>query len=281
VERDVAAARAKARTAKTQRGRQTHLFGRGLVSERDLEVARRDAAQAEAGARAARAKLDAAEAEVRGLRATRSGKARDLGAKLAEARGKVAKAKAQLNAAEAKLAGAKRALARQDNLLVKAPRSGMLTHVRAGESAAFVKQGEPLAEVVPQGDRRAVELFVSGNDAPLIVPGQNVRLQFEGWPAIQFGGWPDAAIGTFQGRVAFVGAEATPAGRFRVVAVPTKEADWPDEDVLRQGNRVNGWVLLERVALGYELWRQLNGFPPDLPPEAAKASGVKKKKKLK
>jgi hypothetical protein len=28
---------------------------------------------------------------------------------------------------------------------------------------------------------------------------------------------------------------------------------------------VSGWILLDRVRLGYELWRQFNGFPPRLP----------------
>lgn len=25
-----------------------------------------------------------------------------------------------------------------------------------------------------------------------------------------------------------------------------------------------GWIVLDRVSLGFEIWRQLNGFPPSL-----------------
>jgi len=28
--------------------------------------------------------------------------------------------------------------------------------------------------------------------------------------------------------------------------------------------RANGWVLLNQVTLGFELWRKLNGFPPSV-----------------
>ena len=41
-----------------------------------------------------------------------------------------------------------------------------------------------------------------------------------------------------------------------------REDGRPDNRYLRQGVRANGWVLLKQVPLGYEIWRQLNGFPP-------------------
>jgi len=48
--------------------------------------------------------------------------------------------------------------------------------------------------------------------------------------------------------------------------------DWPDAKFLRQGNQVVGWVFLNRVPLGYEIWRRLNGFPPVLPPTSKESS---------
>jgi hypothetical protein len=199
--------------------------------------------------------------------------ARNLGA-----REDLASARAKLASYQGDLARVERALARQRSLLVRAPRAGMLTRVRARERSAFVKQGEILAVLVPDTQRRAVELMVSGVDAPLVVRGQRVQLQFEGWPAIQFGGWPEAAVGTFSGEVAFVEAGASPQGRFRAVVVPTNESDWPPAAVLRQGNLANGWVLLNEVSLGYELWRRLNGFPADLPSDTARIAGIKAKR---
>jgi membrane fusion protein, adhesin transport system len=88
-------------------------------------------------------------------------------------------------------------------------------------------------------------------------------VQFEGWPAVQFSGWPSAAIGTYGGKVAFVDPHDDGKGRFRVVVVPDGSRPWPSRQYLRQGTRAIGWVLLGRVKLGYEVWRQFNGFPPE------------------
>ena len=120
---------------------------------------------------------------------------------------------------------------------------------------------------------------MSGNDAPLIAAGRQVRMQFEGYPALQFSGWPDAAMGTFGGVVSFVDARAEVDGRFRVVIKQDPDAEpWPPREALRQGSRVQGWVLLDTVSLGYEIWRQLNGFPPSVTDDAKKSMAAGKKK---
>lgn len=107
------------------------------------------------------------------------------------------------------------------------------------------------------------ELQIDGNDFPLVRVGDPVRLQFEGWPAVQFVGWPSVAVGTFGGRVFLVDPTANDKGEFRVLVEPDPNAPpWPDQQYLRQFVRTQGWVLLNRVTIGWELWRQLNGFPP-------------------
>jgi hypothetical protein len=133
--------------------------------------------------------------------------------------------------------------------------------------------------LVPTTRERAAEVYISGNDMPLISDGASVRLQFEGWPALQFSGWPQVAVGTFPGRVTVLDASDDGQGRFRVLVVPEQQSDWPEARFLRQGVRVNAWVQLGRVSLGYELWRLFNGFPaslPEAPSSGAKgASGLK------
>jgi hypothetical protein len=95
-----------------------------------------------------------------------------------------------------------------------------------------------------------------------------VRLQFEGWPAVQFVGWPSVAVGTFGGRVYLVDPTTNDRGQFRILVEPDPEdGPWPDQEYLRQGVRAQGWVLLNRVSVGWELWRNLNGFPPAREPE--------------
>lgn len=153
-------------------------------------------------------------------------------------------------------------LARQETQLIKAPRDGYILRRMTGQESVFVKAGTSIAVLVPDTASRAVELWVHGIDAPLIEPGQTARLQFEGWPAIQFSGWPSVAVGTFGGQVAVVDAAGTgQQGLFRVIVVPAPHEAWPEARYLRQGVRVNGWILLSRVKLGFELWRRFNGFP--------------------
>lgn len=173
---------------------------------------------------------------------------------------------------------------------VKAPCDGTVFRVsaNAGQGGQLVKEGDELAVIVPDSTDPVVELMIDGVDAPLIAAfiqqtgrGPHVRLQFEGWPAVQFTGWPSVATGTFGGRVRQMDPTDDGFGRFRVIVEPEQlfeEDRWPEGIYLRQGNQAVGWVFLNRVTLGYELWRQFNGFPPVVapkPPEKDKKDGGK------
>lgn len=155
-------------------------------------------------------------------------------------------------------------LSRQSNQLIRSPRAGIISSIKIAQGLEILKQGDLIAVVVPHTKQRSVELYVQGQDLPLLSVGRHVRLQFEGWPAVQFSGWPSIAIGTFGGEVAVIDPVGTPEGTFRILVLPEKVSDWPDETYLRQGIRVYGWILLDQVKLGFELWRQLNGFPPTI-----------------
>ena len=183
-----------------------------------------------------------------------------------EMRGRVAEAQGALTRSETNLA-------RQSEQLVTAPRDGFIQSINAGDAATFVSAGEVLATFVPEAQTRVVEVFVDGRDVALIQPGEEARVEFEGWPAVQFSGWPSVAIGTFPGVVALVDQVAQPDGRFRVVIAEDSGAEqkWPEERYARFGTVVRAWVLLETVPVGFELWRQLNNFPPQVPPSAATA----------
>lgn len=178
-----------------------------------------------------------------------------------EMRGRVAEAQGALTRSETNLA-------RQSEQLVTAPRDGFIQSINAGDAATFVSAGEALATFVPKAQTRVVEVFVDGRDVALIQPGEEARVEFEGWPAVQFSGWPSVAIGTFPGVVAIVDQVAQPDGRFRVVIAEDSGAEqkWPEERFARYGTVVRAWVLLETVPVGFELWRQLNNFPPQVPP---------------
>ena len=158
-------------------------------------------------------------------------------------------------------------LSRQSVQIVRAPRDGVILRVFAGDAATFVRAGDVVATFVPDNADRAVEMFIDGRDVALVRPGARVRLQFEGWPVVQFSGWPSIAVGTFGGEVAAVDPSAQANGRFRVLVTedPDAETPWPDQRFVRFGSSARGWVLLETVAVGYEIWRRMNNFPAELP----------------
>lgn len=183
--------------------------------------------------------------------------------------------KASEASASAEVIKAETAVSRQLTQRVVAPRDGTILKIFGGDTSTYVKEGEVLVSFAPDPGRRAVELFVNGLDAVLVAPGREVRLSFEGWPAVQFSGWPSVAVGTFPGVVQFVDPAVSVNGRFRIVVVEKPGEPWPDERFLRLGGRAQGWVLLNEVRLGFEIWRQLNYFPPE-PTPAVTGSGAAK-----
>jgi hypothetical protein len=154
-------------------------------------------------------------------------------------------------------------LSRQSSQVVQATRDGQIMRIYYPEGGALIKQGATLATLAPTTTNKVVELLIKGNDLPLLSEGRSVRLQFEGWPAIQFSGWPSVAVGTFSGTVKNIDPSDNGKGYFRIFVKPdSSQTKWPEGHYLRQGVRVKGWVLLESVPLGYEMWRVFNGFPP-------------------
>lgn len=173
----------------------------------------------------------------------------DQSAKLAESRGKLNRIQVSLS--------------RQGEQIVRAPRDGRVQSLNAAAGGTLVSAGAELATLTPEGNtERVVELMVDGRDIALVRPGRRVRLEFEGWPAIQFSGWPSVAWGLFDGRVRSVDPSALPTGLFRVLIEPMPGTQtWPSDRFVRLGAKARGWVQGETVSVGYELWRQLNDFP--------------------
>lgn len=264
----IAAEKITAETAELNYQRTEVLASKGLVSTRDMELATlaRDSSAAN---------LSAAEANL-----TRT--EREMEASISNIR-------ANRGTAQGDVAGAEREMASIDSMVnqnlqqvIESPRDGIVLSVTATDGT-FLRPGSPICVVIPETESRFVELLLDGNDIPLvtarqthddgsITEGSPVRLQFEGWPAIQFIGWPSVAVGTFGGEVIFVDATDDGMGMFRIVVAPKPDVivkqgierveNWPGNRWLRQGVRAKGWVLLQQVPLWKEIWRQLNGFPP-------------------
>ncbi|OAI27015.1 MULTISPECIES: HlyD family secretion protein [Methylomonas] len=265
----IASARATLDAASLQRERLQRLLGDGLVSQREFELAERDGVVAGRGLNSAQASLEGALAEQRAAEAEIGRIRADAQARIDSASAAANKTQSELEDGRASLLKAEVDVSRQQSQSITAPRDGSVLRLLANPQSDLVRQGDPLLVLVPDRDVKAVELWVDGNDAALITPGRHARLQFEGWPALQFAGWPEVAVGTFGGSVAFVDASDDGKGKFRVLVIPDPaDREWPSERFLRQGVRVKGWILLNRVTMAYELWRQLNAFPPQLTVEA-------------
>lgn len=151
---------------------------------------------------------------------------------------------------------------RNDLYYIRATRSGLVNRMLKAGLGETIKEGEELVSVMPKIYDKAVEMFVAPIDLPLVHKGEKVRIQFDGWPVIIFSGWPNASYGTYGGVVFAIENFMSTNGKYRVLLIqdPDDQA-WPDE--LRVGSGTNTIALLEDVPIWYELWRQINGFPPN------------------
>ena len=275
-----------AKTAQQQYDRIKVLYEdeRGLVSQRDYELAllERDRAHAE---------WMNAQAELQGVEP-------DGKSKIQSTRASLESARSDLESAEQSLQSLIIQVNQTQRQMVVAPRDGTVQQVQVTEGT-YLKEKSPLCTIIPETSKRLAEIYVRGNDMPLLVarhinekgenvPGSSVRVQFEGWPAVQFMGWPSVARGTFGGEVIMIDPASDSRGKFRVLVAPNPEVNalwsddpsigqdgWPGTKWLRQGVRANGWVLLRRVPLWFEIWRQLNGFPPSLAPSNSASADTK------
>ena len=186
---------------------------------------------------------------------------------------KIAKAEGDAFSAISDAAGTEAEVAKLRNLYanydarnklyyVRAPQNGQITKAKKAGIGEMMKEGDMLVEIVPNEVEHAVQLYIDPMDLPLISKGQKVRFIFDGFPAIVFSGWPKGSIGTFGGRVAAIETNVSANGKFRVLI---KEDDpnrpWPKQ--LRMGGGAKGIALLKDVRVYYELWRIINGFPPE------------------
>lgn len=262
----VSSANATLEAASIQLQRLQRLLDDGLVSRRDVEVAQRDEIIAKRNLNSSNAQLQSALAEVKSAKADITQISAETDAKLDSTSAVINKIKGELAETENSLTKAEINLSRQNMQRIVAPRSGTIFQLPVNSQSRIIKKGDPLLVIVPDADKRAVELWVDGRDAPLVYKGVEVRLEFEGWPAIQVPGWADVNVGTFIGEVAFVDPTDNGNGKFRVMILPKPDTPkWPSTQFLRQGVMARGWLLLEEVSIGYELWRILNSFPPKIP----------------
>ncbi|TBW26780.1 HlyD family secretion protein [Gramella sp. KN1008] len=155
---------------------------------------------------------------------------------------------------------------------IRAPQDGYINKALVGGIGETFKEGEKLVSIMPANYDLAVETYVKPLDLPLLHVGEKVRVRFDGWPAIVFSGWPNISYGTYGAEIVAIENYISENGKYRVLLAPDPDGQpWPN--ALRVGSGANTLALLEDVPIWYEIWRHLNGFPPNYySPESEKTA---------
>lgn len=258
-----------------QYNRTAQLFERGIKSRADVEEKRMKVQEARAKYISAQNKVEASRNELVNARLelstvryeynqkvakAESDKFSTLSAKY-DAEGSVNKLRIQASNYEQ----------RSHFYFILAPQDGFITKTIKPGIGETVKEGEGIVTIMPADYELAVELFIKPMDLPLVSTGQEVRFIFDGWPAFIFSGWPGQSFGTYSGTVVAIDNMISANGLYRILAAPRKDSEaWPE--ALRVGSGAQGIALLNNVPLWYEIWRKLNGFPPDYYDEGVDAA---------
>lgn len=281
---DLEATRLNTEIARDQYERMEELYAQGLKSLTDLENRRATFQQAQAKLLSAENQLLAsrndvinAEVELNAIQA----KLQDDLAKASSERFTALSGRFEAEAGVAKLENEYSNYERRTDLyILRAPQAGYITEILAAGLGETLSAGEQVVTIVPSEYQLAVEIFVRPIDLPLLNLGQQVNIQFDGWPSIVFSGWPNTSYGTYSGEVVAIDRAINAKGDYRVMVQPDPQDEaWPE--ALRIGSGATALVLLKDVPIWYELWRKINGFPPDLyAPDAATAPAAPPKIKV-
>lgn len=251
--------------AMAQLARQQALYDQGLKSLTDLEARRMKQQEAEAKLTSAVNKLATSRNELANALLDQSTIASEFADKLAKVNSDRFSAESGAATTQGEVAKLRNTLAnyeaRAGFRYLRAPQAGRVTKALQGGIGETVKEGSPILTIVPEETALAIEFYIAPMDLPLIHLGNEVRFLFDGWPAIVFSGWPAVTYGTFPGEVVAIDPVISDNGKYRVLVSERADEPWPE--ALRAGGGARGIALLKTVPVWYEVWRQLNGFPPD------------------
>jgi multidrug efflux pump subunit AcrA (membrane-fusion protein) len=264
----VTAAKIAVDTAELNVDRHRQLAEQGLVSQRELELTIQAAIASKADLQGAEASLKAAQQAMRSLAFSRDQVSADVLQRLLDAEASRAGAFAEAARATDQLADVSLRLSnltqRRIASRIYAPIDGTVVRMAEVGIGETVRPGDKLVRISPRTADKAAELWADGIDSPLLNVGRKVRLLFYGIPAIPLPAWPELMAGTYGGIIKVVDQVDDGKGNFRFWVVPDPEdRPWPEQSHVRQGTKVMGWVILNRVPLWYEMWRRFNLFPPD------------------
>lgn len=246
--------------------RQKVMYDSGLASLVQLEQRNQAFQESSAKKISAEIKFNNAKQEYSRLRIERNGEMQSYMEKISKAEGDRFQSLSQIQTGEGEIAKLQNQYSnyniRSGLYTIRAPQAGQIVKAQKAGIGEMLKEGDMIVEIVPVNIDYAIEMFVRPVDLPLLEKGQHVRLLFDGFPAIVFSGWPQASYGTFVGSIAAVETSVSDNGKFRVlIKEDSSFKPWPKE--LSMGTGAQGIALLKDVPIWYELWRNINGFPPE------------------
>lgn len=252
------------KTAEEQLKRYEELLSKGVISKTDLENRRIKVQEALAKKTSSDNKFMSTKNELLNAEIDLNTVQQDYQEKLMKAESDKFSALSSLYEGEGSLTKLQNQLAnysmRKGFYYVLAPQDGYITKAYVQGIGEIIKEGDALCSIVPDQSEQAIEMYINPIDLPLIQKGQTMQLVFDGWPAFIFSGWPGISYGTYKAEIVAFDKVLSDNGKFRVLAKNTG-APWPE--AIQIGSGVKGFALLNNVPLVYELWRQINGFPPE------------------
>lgn len=252
-------------TARQRLKRQEDMYNQGLISLTDLETRRLKLQETKAKAIEQENKYGLSVNKYINTLIEQDQVISEFAEKISDVKSKRSSAGSELYDGLGEMSKMKNQLAnyelRQEFYYVMAPRDGYITQAIQAGIGENIKENTPIITIVPLKWKKAVEVYVDPIDLPLIKRGNQMMFLFDGWPSIVFSGWPQLSYGTFPGKVQAIDYNISKNGKYRILVEESDIKPWPDE--VRIGSGARGVALLNRVPVWYELWRQLNGFPPD------------------
>lgn len=265
-EAELEAAKNELRMTSDQYERQKKMYDEGLVSLTQFQQRSVSYQNALAKKTATENKLAQTRQEIVNVSIEQNATIQDYNEKLSKTEGDRFQSMGQIEASDGDIAKLENQVAnyraRQGLYFVIASQDGQVVQINKAGIGEILKDGESIATIVPDKVDYAVEIYIKPVDLPLVKEGQRVMCIFDGFPAIVFSGWPNSSYGTFAGKVIAVENNISANGMFKALVIQDKnEKQWPPK--IKMGTGVQGIAILNDVPIWYELWRNINGFPPD------------------
>jgi multidrug resistance efflux pump len=268
--------------AQEQYDRQQKMFQEGLVSQTQLEQRNVSFQNALSKKIIVENKIAITQQEISNTRIEQNAVQQDYTEKISKAQAEQFQSQSQIQSINSEMAKLQNQVSnyiiRNGMYFIIATQNGQIAQANKSGIGEILKDGETISLIVPNRMDYAVEMFVRPMDLPLMSKGQNVRFMFDGFPAIIFSGWPNSSYGTFSGKIIAIENTISNNGMFRILVTEDNSVKkWPQG--LRLGAGAKCITLLKDVPIWYEVWRNINGFPPDFYHAEEEKNNIKKEKK--